>query len=307
MAEELPKDLKETEKAVDDAFEFDDDESFQDVVESLDAETAISTKAIPEEKLLEPEELSQNSESISEQSVEQVDQNVEPDLNQPVDEEEKAEEEEGKHEELQNVVNALQDSFQQLSATAAKDKDMEDPEPELVGLGLMISDSPGGDGKTEDPVINGPPKIKTDIPTTENEFVPPTPGTPPSRSPLEQNTSVDDSDDIETYSANLLALNKVDIKNIGANTLDAREQEKAGGFEKGDSLVVDNHEKLMWFFGALDEPVLLGMAHLFNNRFMKAKKVFESNADTNPLFGFGLGYMAFLKGKAKGLVISEKR
>jgi hypothetical protein len=35
--------------------------------------------------------------------------------------------------------------------------------------------------------------------------------------------------------------------------------------------------------------------------------VFESNADTNPLFGFGLGYMAFLKGKAKGLVMSEKR
>jgi hypothetical protein len=45
-----------------------------------------------------------------------------------------------------------------------------------------------------------------------------------------------------------------------------------------------------------DEPVLLGMGHLFNNRFMKAKKVFESEADTNPLFGFGLGYMAFLKG-----------
>ncbi|KAJ2959478.1 hypothetical protein NQZ79_g5084 [Umbelopsis isabellina] len=44
-----------------------------------------------------------------------------------------------------------------------------------------------------------------------------------------------------------------------------------------------------------DEPVLAGMAHLFNNRFMKAKKVFESEADTNPLFGFGLGYMAFLK------------
>lgn len=48
-----------------------------------------------------------------------------------------------------------------------------------------------------------------------------------------------------------------------------------------------------------DEPVLEGMAHLFNNRFMKAKKVFESEADTNPLFGFGLGYMAFLKGKSK--------
>lgn len=50
---------------------------------------------------------------------------------------------------------------------------------------------------------------------------------------------------------------------------------------------------------ATDEPVLLGMGHLFNNRFMKAKKVFESEADTNPLFGFGMGYMAFLKGTSK--------
>ncbi|KAI8584209.1 hypothetical protein K450DRAFT_218666 [Umbelopsis ramanniana AG] len=266
MAEETPRDLKETEKAVEDAFEFNDDESFEDVVESLDIAPAEPVSAIPEEKFLDSEETSQEPEPISEENDEKVEESVQPESLQPEEEVvEEVEEEEERHEELQNVVNALQDSFQQLSATATKEKE----ETELVGLGLVMAE---GEAKVEEQVTDGPPKIRTDALTGDNDFVPPTPGTPPSRSPFDPNSPpVEDSDDIETYSANLLALNKVDIKNIGPNTLDAREQEKA------------------------DEPVLLGMAHLFNNRFMKAKKVFESEAETNPLFGFGMGYMAFLK------------
>jgi hypothetical protein len=236
MVEDTPRDLKETEKAVEDAFEFNDDESFQDVVESLDIAPAVPAPVIPEENFLDSEETSQEPELISDENLEK---NVESEPQQPeveveeakeeeavvVEEEEpEAEEEEEKHEELQNVVNALQDSFQQLSASTVKEKEA----TELVGLGLVMANGAEGDAKVEDQVTGGPPKIKTDVLPGDNDFVPPTPGTPPIRSPFDPNSPVEDSDDIETYSANLLALNKVDIKNIGPNNLDAREQEKAG-------------------------------------------------------------------------------
>lgn len=242
MVEDTPRDLKETEKAVEDAFEFNDDESFQDVVESLDIAPAVPVPAIPEENFLDSEETSQEPELISDETVENVEENVESEPQQPEEEaegekeeeavavekeEEEAEEEEEKHEELQNVVNALQDSFQQLSASTAKEKEA----TELVGLGLVMANGAEGDAKVEDQVTDGPPKIKIDVLTGDNDFVPPTPGTPPVRSPFDPNSPVEDSDDIETYSANLLALNKVDIKNIGPNNLDAREQEKAGKLE----------------------------------------------------------------------------
>jgi hypothetical protein len=99
MSEETPKDLKETEQAVEDAFEFNDDETFQDVVDSLDIETPT------------PENLLQNTEVPKE--------HVEISEEQPAEVEEKevngSEQEEEKHEELENVVHALQDSFQQMS------------------------------------------------------------------------------------------------------------------------------------------------------------------------------------------------
>ncbi|GAB5592177.1 hypothetical protein Unana1_07077 [Umbelopsis nana] len=255
MTEEQPRDQKETEQAVEDAFEFNNDESFHDVVESLE----INTPAAPEEVLETELEKHETTDKISEENDSQDQEKVVTPATEP----------EEKHEELENVVHALQDSFQQMSAAGAKDNAKED-DPELVGLGLVINET-SGESEVEEEIVDGPPKINTSVQPGDSDFVPPTPGTPPTGNPFDLNGSGDDSDDIETYSANLLALNKVDIKNIGPNTLDAREQEKA------------------------DEPVLLGMAHLFNNRFMKAKKLFESEADTNPLFGFGLGYMAFLK------------
>lgn len=243
MVEDTPRDLKETEKAVEDAFEFNDDESFQDVVESLDIAPAVPVPAMPEENFLDTEETSQEPELISDKTVENVEEHVESEPHQPeveveaekeveavVEEEGEAEEEEERHEELQNVVNALQDSFQQLSASTAKENEA----TELVGLGLVMANGAEGDAKVEDQVTDGPPKIKTDVVTGDNDFVPPTPGTPPIRSPFDPNSPVEDTDDIETYSANLLALNKVDIKNIGPNTLDAREQEKAGKLEDVD-------------------------------------------------------------------------
>jgi hypothetical protein len=47
----------------------------------------------------------------------------------------------------------------------------------------------------------------------------------------------------------------------------------------------------------IDEPVLRAIHHLFNNRFMKAKKIFEQQAKSDPLYALGLGSMVFLKGK----------
>lgn len=285
MTEEQPRDQKETEQAVEDAFEFNNDESFHDVVESLE----INTPAAPEEVLETELEKHETTDKISEENDSQDQEKVATPATEP----------EEKHEELENVVHALQDSFQQMSAAGGKDNAKED-DPELVGLGLVINET-SGESEVEEEIVDGPPKINTSVQPGDSDFVPPTPGTPPTGNPFDLNGSGDDSDDIETYSANLLALNKVDIKNIGPNTLDAREQEKAGKlcwFIDGDTrrtlcYEITNGNFLCW----IDEPVLLGMAHLFNNRFMKAKKLFESEADTNPLFGFGLGYMAFLKGK----------
>jgi hypothetical protein len=56
------------------------------------------------------------------------------------------------------------------------------------------------------------------------------------------------------HSANLIVIDKFDPKSIKINTLTPREQERA------------------------DEPVLRAIHHLFNNRFMKAKRIFEQNS-----------------------------
>ncbi|GAA5812064.1 hypothetical protein MFLAVUS_005513 [Mucor flavus] len=116
----------------------------------------------------------------------------------------------------------------------------------------------------------------TTIPQTFEEMVqdvlPPTPGVAPQRQNFDLGgRSSEDVGDVESYSANLIALNKIDTKEIKANLLSPRQQERA------------------------DEPVLRAIRHLFNNRFMKAKKLFEKQAETDPLHALGLGSMAFLK------------
>ncbi|KAG1078383.1 hypothetical protein G6F42_024291 [Rhizopus arrhizus] len=74
-----------------------------------------------------------------------------------------------------------------------------------------------------------------------------------------------------TGSANVIVLDCIDPKSVKPNNLTPREQEKA------------------------DEPVLRAMHHLFSNRFMKAKRLFEQQAQSDPLYALGLGSMAFLK------------
>ncbi|KAI8141468.1 hypothetical protein BJV82DRAFT_670747 [Fennellomyces sp. T-0311] len=105
-----------------------------------------------------------------------------------------------------------------------------------------------------------------------DEIVPPTPGSPPPNfEPPTRPSADDDMPDVESFSANLIALHDINLKEITANNLSPREQEKK------------------------DEPVLRAMRHLFNNRFMKAKRLFEREAKTDPLSALGLGSMAFLK------------
>ncbi|CAO0800987.1 unnamed protein product [Mucor circinelloides] len=74
-----------------------------------------------------------------------------------------------------------------------------------------------------------------------------------------------------TGSANVIVLDCIDPKSVKPNNLTPREQEKA------------------------DEPVLRATHHLFSNRFMKAKRLFEQQAQSDPLYALGLGSMAFLK------------
>ncbi|KAI7890009.1 uncharacterized protein EV154DRAFT_445205 [Mucor mucedo] len=74
-----------------------------------------------------------------------------------------------------------------------------------------------------------------------------------------------------THSANLIVIGPIVPKSVKVNTLTPREQEKA------------------------DEPISKAIHYLFNNQFMKAKKLLEQQATTDPLHALGLGSMVFLK------------
>ncbi|KAK4519095.1 Endoribonuclease L-PSP [Mucor velutinosus] len=126
----------------------------------------------------------------------------------------------------------------------------------------------------EEKVVVEDPNMPSTFEEIVQDILPPTPGVAPQRQTFDfGGRPSEDISDIDTYSANLIALNKIDMKEIKANTLSPRQQERA------------------------DEPVLRAIRHLFNNRFMKAKKLFEKQAETDPLHALGLGSMAFLKGR----------
>jgi hypothetical protein len=83
-------------------------------------------------------------------------------------------------------------------------------------------------------------------------------------------------------SANLIVINKPDLKTIRPNTLGPKEQEKEGKVRmklklEGGTLTCTNAIPIRVY--VLAEPVLRGLRHLLNNRFMSAKTLFESNAD----------------------------
>lgn len=72
-----------------------------------------------------------------------------------------------------------------------------------------------------------------EIPNTFEEIVqdilPPTPGVAPQRQTFDfGGRPSEDVGDVESYSANLIALNKIDTKEIKANLLSPRQQERAG-------------------------------------------------------------------------------
>ncbi|CAO3616446.1 unnamed protein product [Mucor hiemalis] len=83
--------------------------------------------------------------------------------------------------------------------------------------------------------------------------------------------SIEDPIDLDMFRDNVIAIQAIDPKDIPVNVLKPREQEAA------------------------DEPVREGMKYLFDNKFMKAKSVFQTKASIDPLYALGLGAMAFIK------------
>ncbi|KAI8993500.1 hypothetical protein BDB01DRAFT_329273 [Pilobolus umbonatus] len=83
--------------------------------------------------------------------------------------------------------------------------------------------------------------------------------------------SIEDPIDLDLFKDNVIAIQAIDPKNIPVNNMKPREQEKA------------------------DEIVATGIKYLFDNKFMKAKNVFQSKANQDPLYALGLGSMAFIK------------
>lgn len=77
-----------------------------------------------------------------------------------------------------------------------------------------------------------------------------------------------------TGSANVIVLDCIDPKSVKPNNLTPREQEKAGNKKKTKLMCRPGSKPNM----RIDEPVLRAMHHLFSNRFMKAKRLFEQQA-----------------------------
>ncbi|KAI9030142.1 hypothetical protein CLU79DRAFT_734276 [Phycomyces nitens] len=77
--------------------------------------------------------------------------------------------------------------------------------------------------------------------------------------------------DLDVFKDNTLAIQAIDIKSIPINDFTPRQQEVA------------------------DEPVLEGINLLFDNQFMRAKAIFQTKANIDPVYALGLGAMAFIK------------
>ncbi|KAG2226972.1 hypothetical protein INT45_006379 [Circinella minor] len=82
----------------------------------------------------------------------------------------------------------------------------------------------------------------------------------------------EDPTDLDMLKDNEITIQSVDVRNIHPNKLSPRDQEEA------------------------DEHVREGMRLVFNNKFMRAKAVFQPHASTDPLYGVGLGVIATIKG-----------
>ncbi|KAI8338365.1 hypothetical protein BC941DRAFT_512516 [Chlamydoabsidia padenii] len=169
--------------------------------------------------------------------------------------------------ELSLVINALQSSVDKTtidpshspqSPTTHKDEEEKEPTSQQPtdDVTVLLEQPPS-------PI----PQANYIEPTLE-DISPPSPGTPP---PPTMGTRRPSDDFGVDCNANLISVNSIDLKQILPNSLTPRQQEKA------------------------DEPILRAIRHLFNNRFMKAKALFDKYAQFEPLHALGLGSMAFLK------------
>ncbi|KAL0144179.1 tetratricopeptide repeat protein 39B-like protein [Mucor lusitanicus] len=91
---------------------------------------------------------------------------------------------------------------------------------------------------------------------------------------------IEDPIDLDMFKDNVISIQAIDPKDIPVNNMKPYEQEKA------------------------DEPVREGMKYLFDNKFMKAKSVFQTKASIDPLYALGLGAMAFIKGRMSDRIVS---
>lgn len=179
----------------------------QSVKSTTAAEQPVDSEK-PIEQTMQPKELAQPADSVTSNEAEELVKLTEKESSKeeqkinkeehsseetPGEKEEKPEGEEKLHDILledseSDAKNSMDDSHSASSSTTIEGKDME--------------------------------KVQT-----FEDIIPPTPGVPPQNMELGLN---DDVGDIESHSANLIALDKIDIKEIKANPLSPREQEKAG-------------------------------------------------------------------------------
>lgn len=87
--------------------------------------------------------------------------------------------------------------------------------------------------------------------------------------------SIEDPIDLDMFRDNVIAIQAIDPKDIPVNNLKPREQEAAGKDYFVNVLFV---VVVVFIFQFLDEPVRDGMKYLFDNKFMKAKAVFQTKA-----------------------------
>jgi hypothetical protein len=89
----------------------------------------------------------------------------------------------------------------------------------------------------EEKIVEATTVEEADIPSTFEKIVqdvlPPTPGAAPQRQTFDLGgRASEEVGDVESYSANLIALNKINTKEIKANELSPRQQERAGNYNR---------------------------------------------------------------------------
>lgn len=177
------------------------------------------------------------------------------------------------------------------STTVSHEDEKVSHEEKVIEEEKIVHEEEGVEEKNVEELKSTTEGESTAIPQTFQEIVqdilPPTPGVAPQRHNFElSGRASEEVGDVESYSANLIALNKIDTKDIKANNLSPRQQERAGKRRCFFYTLIIWNAYFFFYLGKLDEPVLRAIRHLFNNRFMKAKKLFEKQAETYSNFSF---------------------